>query len=133
MIISDTDFISSFAKIGEVDLVFEALKTKEITITRAVYDELKEVPVFEKLLPYISGGKKNKINIENVSAENISEKLGRGENESIILAKSKNAKLLMDDREAGKYAEANGVDVIDIPAFLFYCKEKKILSVSDVK
>ena len=52
MIISDTDFISSFAKIGKVDLIFDALKVKEITITQAVYNELKEVPVFEKLLPY---------------------------------------------------------------------------------
>lgn len=46
MIISDTDFISSFAKIGKIDLIFDALKVKEITITQAVYNELKEVPVF---------------------------------------------------------------------------------------
>ena len=39
----------------------------------------------------------------------------------------------MDDTEAGIYAESKGVDVIDIPAFLFYCKEKKKLSASEIK
>ena len=39
----------------------------------------------------------------------------------------------MDDRKGGKFGEDKGIDVIDIPAFLFYCKEKKILSVSEIK
>ena len=59
--------------------------------------------------------------------------LGEGERESITLAKDQKAKLLMDDTEAGIYAESKGVDVIDIPAFLFHCKEKKILAVSEIK
>ena len=39
----------------------------------------------------------------------------------------------MDDRDAGEYAESKGVEVIDIPAFLFHCKESNTLSVSEIK
>ena len=39
----------------------------------------------------------------------------------------------MDDRKAGRYAESIGVIVIDTPAFLFYCKEKKILTIAQIK
>ncbi|MBI2107890.1 hypothetical protein HYT54_02085 [Candidatus Woesearchaeota archaeon] len=56
-----------------------------------------------------------------------------GERESITFAKENKAKLLMNDKEAGNYAENIGVKVIDIPTFLFYCKEKKILDASKIK
>lgn len=132
MIVSDTDFLSSFAKIDELKLVFRVFKTKEIVITEAVYNELKEAPVFDLLLTYFSA-KENKIIIKKVSVKDVPENLGTGERESITLAKDKKAKLLMDDRDAGEYAESKGIDVIDIPAFLFHFKEKKILSVSEIK
>lgn len=132
MIVADTDFLSAFGKIGKVDLIFSVFKTKEITISNAVYRELKESPVFDKLLPYFSSiGKK--INVKEVPTKDLPENLGEGEKESITFAKNKKAKLLMDDREAGAYAESKGVDVIDIPAFLFHCKEKKKLSISEIK
>ncbi len=133
MIISDTDFLSSFAKIGRVNLIFEVLKVKEITITNAVYEELKKSSFFENLHPYFSDGNKNRIRIEKESEAERIEKFGLGETESINLAVQKKAKLLMDDRAAGKYAESKGIDVIDIPAFLFYCKEKKRLNSSEIK
>ena len=132
MIVSDTDFLSSFAKIDELKLVFRVFKTKEIVITESVYNELKEAPVFDLLLTYFSA-KENKIIIKKVSAKDVPESLGEGERASISLAKDKKAKLLMDDRNAGEYAESKGLDVIDIPAFLFHCKEKNILSVSEIK
>jgi len=132
LIVSDTDFLSSFAKIDELKLVFRVLKTKEIVITEAVYNEIKKSPVLDILLPYFSA-KENKIIIKKISAKDVPENLGTGERESISLAKDKKAKLLMDDRDAGEYAESKGVDVIDIPAFLFHCKEKNILSVSEIK
>ena len=132
MIVADTDFLSSFVKIDELNLVFQVFKAKEIVITEAVYSELKEYPVFDLLLPYFSANE-NKIIVKKVSAKDFPEHLGNGERESIALAKVNKAKLLMSDRVAGRYAEKVGVKVIDIPAFLFYCKEKKILNTSQLK
>ena len=107
MIVSDTDFLSSFAKIDELKLVFRVFKTKEIVITESVYNELKEAPVFDLLLTYFSA-KENKIIIKKVSAKDVPENLGTGERESITLAKDKKAKLLMDDRDAGEYRTNSG-------------------------
>ena len=132
MIVLDTDFLSSFAKIDELKLVFRVFKTKEIVITEAVYTELKESPVFDLLLTYFSS-KENKIIIKKVSAKNVPESLGEGEGASISLAKDKKAKLLMDDRDAGEYAEKIGVKVVNIPTFLFYCKEKRFINDSQLK
>ena len=70
MIVSDTDFLSSFAKIGELNLIFRVFKTKEITITKAVYDEIKESPVFEKLSPYFPA-KGNKIKVEESAVKDV--------------------------------------------------------------
>jgi predicted nucleic acid-binding protein len=132
LIVADTDFLSSFAKINELNLIFKVFKTKEIVITQAVYNELKESAVFDLLLPYFSY-KNNKITINKISAKDVAEYLGIGERESITLAKENKAKLLMDDRVAGKYAEKIGVKIIDIPTFLFYCKQKKFLNNSQLK
>lgn len=132
MIVSDTDFLSSFAKIEEVNLIFGVFNTKEIVVGGSVYDELKESPMFDLLLPYFSS-KENKITVKKISAKNLPEHLGPGERESITLAKENKAKLLMNDKVAGKYAEKIGVKVIDIPAFLFHCKKKKILDTSQLK
>ena len=129
MIVSDTDFLSSFIKIGKLDLVFNVFKTKEITITNAVYDELKKSPIFVMIQPYILS---NKIKVESILTDESNENFGKGETESILLAKNKKAKLLMDDREAGRLAEGQGITVVDIPSFLFYCKENKILSSYDL-
>jgi len=74
-----------------------------------------------------------KITIKKISAKDFPEYLGAGERESIALARDNTAKLLMNDRVARKYAEKIGVKVIGIPAFLFYCKEKKILNISQLK
>ena len=132
LIVSDTDFLSSFAKIEELNLVFRVFKTKEIVIAESVYNELKESSVFDLLLPYFLA-KENKIVVKKAFAKDVPESLGAGERESISLAKESKAKLLINDKVAGKYAKKVGVKVIDIPAFLFYCKEKKILDTSQLK
>ena len=78
MIVSDTDFLSAFSKIGKIDLIFEVFKIKEITITKSVYGELKEAPVFDKLLPYFSSEDRS-IKVKNVSTKEIPISLGEGE------------------------------------------------------
>lgn len=130
MIVSDTDFLSALAKIDKIDLIFSALKTNEIMITEAVYEEIKQALVFDKLLPYLSS---KKIKVVSVSTKDMPANLGNGEKESISFAKDKKSKLLMDDRKAGRYAENKDVSVIDIPSFLFYCKQNGILSASEIK
>ncbi|HLC62899.1 MAG TPA: hypothetical protein VJJ21_01125 [Candidatus Nanoarchaeia archaeon] len=132
LIVSDTDFLSSFAKIGELNLLFKVLKTNEIVIPDAVYNELKKSIVFDSLLPFFSD-KDRKIIVKKIVACNFPDYLGAGEKEAITLAQKMNIRLLMNDKVAGLYAEKLGVNVVDIPSFLFYCKEKKFLDISQLK
>ena len=46
MAILDTDFLSSFFKIGKLDLILKTLDLKNVTIPSTVYKELKEAKFF---------------------------------------------------------------------------------------
>lgn len=131
MIVADTDFLSAFLKINRLNLVFTALETSEIVITEAVLHELEQAPVYEKLLPVLHSEDK-KIVVRKVK-KIYSEDFGKGELESIALAKETNSLLLMDDRKAAKFAESEMITVMDIPIFLLHCKTSNFVSSKEIK
>ena len=49
MIILDTDFLSSFFKIGKLKLVLRALHVKHVVVPSTVYEELKEAKFFNEI------------------------------------------------------------------------------------
>ena len=49
MAILDTDFLSSFFKIGKLKLVLRALNLKHVVIPSTVYEELKETKFFNEI------------------------------------------------------------------------------------
>ena len=120
MIIADTGFLSSLLKIDKLNLIFKALEIKEVVITGAVLNELKKASFYRKISHFINS---NKIIVKYVEAKVI-ENFGHGELESIQLAIENDALLLIDDRKVAKFAEAKGVNTINLPGFLFYCKNK---------
>lgn len=50
MAILDTDFLSSFFKIGKLNLILKALDLKHVTIPSTVYEELKEAKFFDEIV-----------------------------------------------------------------------------------
>ncbi len=126
MIIADADFLSAFLKINCLELVFKALETKEIVIVKAVLHEIKQAPIYHKLLDALQS-EKQKITVKEVTAPD-SEDFGRGEIEFISLAEKSNGLLLMNDRKAARFAENRGIIVMDIPLFLLHCKTSNHLS-----
>lgn len=131
MIIADADFLSAFLKINRLSLVFTALETQEIVIVRAVLHELEQAPVYEKLLQALRS-EDEKIVVKNVRVI-YSENFGKGELESITLAKETNSLLLMDDRKAVNFAGCEGITVMDVPTFLLHCKTSNFISSKEVK
>jgi len=130
MVIADTDFLSSFVKIGRVNLVFKAFNINKITIPGAVLHELEKAPFFNTILGLIDS---SKIEVKSIEINNLSEEFGAGELESIALAQQTNDVLLMNDQSAIKYAEQMDVAVLDVPTFLLYCKKKNILSKKEIQ
>ena len=119
-IVADTDFLSSFLKIEKLDLIFKALDIKSLTITQAVLSELEHAPRHSALLEALRS-QENRIVVMEVK-DVFSEDLGKGESESINLAKKTNALLLMEDRKAAQFAKMQGIKVMSIPTFLLFCK-----------
>ena len=66
MIIADTDFLSAFLKIDRLELIFQALETKEIVIAGAVLHEVEQAPVYNKLLDALQS-KEQKIIVKKVT------------------------------------------------------------------
>ena len=131
-IITDTDFLSAFLKIDKLPVIFTVFDVKSVIITNAVLDELKCVSLFDSLEEYINS-RVNTVLVKKAREVPSFKKFGKGELESIEFAKNKNFLLLMDDRDAAKYAESQGVAVMDIPTFLFYSKIHNKLSKEEVE
>ncbi|MDP7080287.1 MAG: hypothetical protein QF415_10375 [Candidatus Undinarchaeales archaeon] len=50
MIIVDTDFLSSFSKIGRLDLVFRLFECRSLVVPRAVLEEIRGTDFFRSYL-----------------------------------------------------------------------------------
>lgn len=59
MAVLDTDFLSSFYKIGKLKLVLEALNLKHVVVPSAVYEELKEAKFFNEIVSLFAFMRKN--------------------------------------------------------------------------
>ncbi len=126
VVILDTDFLSSFLKIGKLSLIRDFFEVEKLYIPAAVFSEIAKTRLGEELL------NENYIQVKNV--ENVFRELdslgnlGRGEKECIALCKQfQNSLLLISDKKALDVAKRNQIIVINIPAFLFACKNAKFL------
>lgn len=146
MVLLDTDFASSFFKIGKLKFILTALKIQYLTMPSTVHEELKNALFFDRISPHFAFREKEvddikfilirEVNLNEMKEFLKEEKvsfLGQGELGCFLLAKKNNDKILIDDSHARKAAEEQGLKVVSIPAFLSYCKNNNILSNQDIK
>ena len=90
MLISDTDFLSSFIKIGKIELVKEFYQIKKIYITPGVYHELAQADLDPWIdsIDWIEEKRVSRSECERLRATYGSVSLGIGEMETIVLCKS---------------------------------------------
>ena len=129
MIIADADFLSSFVKIKKIDLILKAFNVNKVIIPNDVLRELEKAPFFDVVVELIES---KKIEVKNVNIKAASDELGIGEEACMTLAKQTGGTLLISDQSAMKHAGQRGITVLDVPAFLLYCKKKNILSKKDL-
>ena len=146
MAILDTDFLSSFFKIGRLHLILKALDLKHIIIPSTVYEELKETQFFDEIVSLFAF-KENELNdnrfilvkhvdLSSSQAEFTEEEtiaLGEGELGCFILAKKTSDFILIDDHRARTVAQEKSLKTVSLPSFLFYCKRKHIVSSDDLQ
>lgn len=134
VIVFDTDFLSSFLKIGRVDMVRDFFNVDSVSIPLAVFTEVGETDLVNSLID------KDWIRIKTVKYSNESffsagdfDVLGAGERECMTLCKeSAQHLLLINDKKARHVAINNGISVLNIAGFLFACKKSKFISNDDV-
>ncbi len=127
MIIVDTDFMSSFLKIGKLDLLRDFFK-EDLYIPLSVLKEISQTDLIKELI------EKKYVRVRSIEEVDVRDTgvLGRGELECISLA-SENDIVLMDDRKAGKIAMENNVKVVNIPGFLLALKKSNYLTQNQLK
>ncbi|MBE0517432.1 MAG: DUF3368 domain-containing protein [Methanophagales archaeon] len=127
MIIANSGPIISFARADYLDLLEETVK--EIIIPNAVFEDIvvKGIgrPGAEEVKEAVWIKKKEAKDKDSV--EKLSERLGKGESEAIVLAKELEAILLIDDSEARKEAERIGVECIGTLRILKEAKEMRLI------
>ncbi len=146
MAILDTDFLSSFFKIGKLKLVLRALNLKHIVVPSTVYEELTEAKFFSEIASLFAFSEKEvneerfilvkKVDITEWKSKLTDEEtiiLGKGELGCFILAEKSGDTILIDDQRARMVAKGKSLKVASIPAFLSFCKRKQIVSLDDME
>ncbi len=146
MAILDTDFLSSFFKIGRLKLVLKALNVKKVVVPSTVYEELKEAKFFNAISSLFAFNEKEldedrfilvkPVDLIEWKANFTKEEtitLGKGELGCFVLAKNTGDTILIDDQRARVVAKGKGLKVASIPAFLLFCKKKNVVSLDELK
>jgi predicted nucleic acid-binding protein len=124
-VILDTDFLSSFLKIGRCNLIRSFYQVEQAIIPAAVHRELAQTDLLTSLLAirWINVPPVEPSPDETLLRDATFQTLGAGEKACIVLARTlTEAVLLMSDNKARQFARSLGVTVVNIPAFLLACK-----------
>lgn len=132
-VIVDSDFLSSFLKIGKLTLIKNFFKVEKLHIPVAVFGEIAKTKLVKSLLDekYVQIEKVDEKNFEGFDKD--FDNLGSGEKECIALCKQfQNTLLMISDKKALRVAKNHGVAVINIPAFLLACKTTAFLNSEEI-
>ena len=125
VVILDADFLSSFLKIGRLELVREFYGGQILCIPPAVYREIAQTELLTQLVAvtWIQIATPDAMILSSLTHDDELSGLGAGERESIALALAQpDAVLMMSDNKARRVARRLGVAAVNIPAFLLACK-----------
>jgi len=135
ILICDTDFLSSFLKIGRLELVKDLFKVVNLYIPVAVLREIAKTDLITDLLnkEWIKVKKVNDEDLKEMEKDKEFANLGSGEKECLALCKRfEKSALLISDNEARRIANKKDIVTLNISAFLLACKQMRILDRSDI-
>ena len=133
-IVIDTDFLSSFLKIGRQRLVKDFFNVDCVSIPLAVFTEIGKTGLVDKLIEtdWIKIRTVKNRNYTNFNSKEF-DALGAGEQECMMLCKgSQQHILLINDKKARQVATSVGISVLNISAFLLACKRSKFIDNDDI-
>lgn len=136
-VVFDTGFISSLFKINRLNLVKRLFNVKTASIPNAVLMELTQSRFFKDFLSIVAPNYSSIVDDRWIIVEDSKPiedvYIGMGERETILLALSRDAVLLIDDQAAKEKAVEMGVKAFDLNMFLQACKEKGLIPQGEMK
>lgn len=141
LVISDTNILSSLAACDALSPLFRLLQAPIIYIPPTVYQELHKGlekgktylnPVFELLATH-QIQVIDLLEFEQNMIKSLPNKLNLGEREAVALAKSRQALLLCNDKQAIRYCQQQGIETINLPYLLRLFWTRQIFSTAQVE
>lgn len=125
-VVSDTNILSSLAAADAFEALQRLFVRSTVSIPPAVRDELQVAvdrgrTYLAVVVDAIAAGDIPVLTLtddERTLAATLPRRLNAGECEAIALCQQRRFALLSNDRRAVRYCQANGIDVVDLPAIL---------------
>jgi len=126
MIIADTNILSTFARIGRLDLLFAVAETEALYLPPAVVKEIeigfrRGRDFLQPIIDGLTGGAFQPLDLtveEKNLASTLPSSLNSGERECIALCAKRRGKLLTNDKRARNYCQANHIPCLDLKLIL---------------
>ena len=141
MILVDNNILSTFARVGELKLLFRLFPKDSLGVPPAVHDELIEAVrlgchFLEPAAELIDQGR---LDIIPLTANEIAAKpklppsFGAGDSDCVIIAQQRKMPLLTNDRRVRNFCREQGLTVFDLPQLLRALWENGIASRNRVR
>jgi predicted nucleic acid-binding protein len=128
MIVADTNILSTFARVGAIDLLLRLCKSDQLHVTSATFNELRRavevgcdfLASTMETIQTGSGLELVELHREEILAANdLPRSLGAGEAESIAVCLHRpGTRLLTNDKRARNYCREHSIPCLDLPAIL---------------
>ena len=128
MIVADTNILSTFARVGAIDLLRQLCKSDRLHVTPATFHELRRavevgcdflVPALEAIQ---TGSGLDLVELrreEVLASKDLPRSLGAGEAESIAICLHRpGTRLLTNDKRARNFCREHSIPCLDLPAIL---------------
>jgi len=136
MIVCDTNILSTFARVGILDLLFQLFPRHDFVIPPAVYTEInaaiqRGLLFLEMVLTQVDIGK---IRLSTLTPEEEFERrelpasFGLGEAACVAICIRQSAIFLSNDKRVRNYCQGRGIEVYDLMRLLRALWENKIVS-----
>lgn len=140
-IVSDTNILSSLAAANAFGELQRLFTRSTLSIPPAVPDELQEAvdrgrTYLDILSTAIAAGDIPVLALtdhERTLLSTLPRRLNAGECEAIAICQQRHVPLLSNDRRAVRYCQANGIDVVDLPAILRLFWTRQLTTRADVE
>lgn len=133
-VVLDADFLSSFLKIGRVDLIRDFFNVESVSIPLAVFTEIGKTRLASTLIQtdWIKIKAMNDLNCIDFETQDF-EALGSGEKECMMLCKDLSQHiLLINDKKARMVAVSCGISVLNISGFLLACRRSNFINADEI-